>query len=34
MFLRKIPDSPTTGLTRTLRQLEIPLVPKPPILDT
>jgi hypothetical protein len=33
-FLRKLPVSPTTELTRTLRQLEIPLAPKLPILET
>jgi hypothetical protein len=33
-FLRKLPFSTTTELKRTLRQLEIPLAPKPPILET
>jgi hypothetical protein len=32
-FLRRLPLSPTTELTRTLRQLEIPLAPKTPILE-
>ena len=31
-FLRKLPFYPTMELTRTLRQLEIPLAPKPLIL--
>jgi hypothetical protein len=31
-FLRKLPFYPTMELTRTLRQLEIPLAPKPRIL--